>query len=82
MKAHIKNRLETFVGGVDNIFLYNGNKLRFNMKKNAEVLDLIPKYDAPSIAANMKTFRKYLEDNLDEAKAKKISQQDRIGEYD
>ena len=82
MKAHIKNRLETFVGGVDNIFLYNGNKLRFNMKKNAEVLDLIPKYDAPSIAANMKTFRKYLKDNLDEAKAKKISQQDRIGSYD
>ena len=81
MEAHIRRRLETFVGGVQNVVDYTG-ALRFNMQKKAESLELIPEYDAASIAANMKTFRKYLEDNLDEAKAKSISQQDRIGKYE
>ena len=81
MEAHIRRRLETFVGGVQNVVIYT-DKLRFNMQKNGEPLELIPEYDAASIDANMKTFRKYLEDNLDEAKAKKISQQDRIGKYE
>lgn len=80
MEAHIRRRLETFVGGVQNVVIYT-DKLRFNMQKNGEPLELIPEYDAASIDANMKTFRKYLEDNLDEAKAKSISQQDRIGKY-